>query len=151
MIRPGRRDAGPGTGGRGAGFTLLEVLVAFVIAAAALGVLYRGSLDGLQAATTGRRVEEAVSRAQSRLAAIGHGSAIVAGSRDGQDGRGFRWRTRIAPAAPPAPAARGPDARTGPFIALFDVSVAVAWEDGGRTREVRLDTRRAVTVPPPGP
>ena len=31
------------------GFTLLEVLVAFVIAALALGALFRGTLDGLRA------------------------------------------------------------------------------------------------------
>ena len=133
------------------GFTLLEVLVAFVIAAAALGVMYRGTLDGLRAAVAGGRTEEAVSRAQSRLAAVGRGSILAPGTAQGDDGRGFRWRTRIVPAAAPAPAARGPEARTGPFIALFDVTVEVAWDEDGRTREVRLDTRRATRAPPPGP
>lgn len=138
-------------GRAGAGFTLLEVLVAFVIAAAALGVLYGGALDGLRATVAGARTEEAVSRAQSRLAAVGRGAPPVPGTTGGDDGHGFRWRTRVVAAAPPAPAGAGPEARQGPFIALFDVSVAVAWDEGGRTHQVQLDTQRAAPVPPPSP
>jgi general secretion pathway protein I len=124
------------------GFTLLEVLVAFVIAALALGVLFRGTLDGLYAAQTAGRYEEAVSRAQSRLAALAAGS-LAPGDRQGDDGNGFHWRERITPIASSPQAAGG-------SLALYAVSVAVSWVDGSR-RTVELDSERINTAPGRGP
>ena len=46
------------------GFTLLEVLVAFIIAALALGVLFQGGIGGLTTANAAARYDEALSRAQ---------------------------------------------------------------------------------------
>ena len=132
------------------GFTLLEVLVAFVIAALALGVLYGGTVSGLRAARTAGRYEEAVSRARSRLATVGHGTLLAPGDRRGDDGGGFRWRVRVAPVAT-APAASGTDAAAGPHIGLFDVSVAISWDDGGAERRVELDSQRAAPVAAPAP
>jgi general secretion pathway protein I len=135
------------------GFTLLEVLVAFVIAALALGVLYRGALDGLLATRVSGRVEEAAARAQSHLAAIGHGSAIVPQDAQGDDGGGYRWRMRIRQIGL-VPVARGDDATVarGPHAALYAVSVWIIWgEDGGEDggRAVRLDSARVGLAPPP--
>lgn len=132
------------------GFTLLEVLVAFVIAALALGVLYDGTVSGLRTARTADRYGEAVSRAQSRLAAVGQGTPLVPGTRAGDDGDGFRWRVRIVPEGT-APAARGPEAAAGPHIGLFAVSVAISWTDGAAERVVQLDSQRATRVAPPAP
>src|SRR5918997_799427 len=53
-----------------AGFTLLEALIAFAIAAFALAALLQGALTGLRAAHTATRTEEALARARSRLAAL---------------------------------------------------------------------------------
>jgi general secretion pathway protein I len=119
------------------GFTLLEVLVAFVIAALALGVLFRGTIDGLHTAQIAGRYEEAVTRAQSRLAALTAGS-LTQGDRQGDDGNGFHWRERITPVETTAPAA------------LYAVSVAVSWTDGSR-RTVELDSERIGLVPRSGP
>jgi prepilin-type N-terminal cleavage/methylation domain-containing protein len=47
------------------GFTLLEVLVALVIAALALIVMFRAGGDGLVAVNTASRYEEAIQRAQT--------------------------------------------------------------------------------------
>lgn len=124
---------------REAGFTLLEVMVAFIIAALALGVLYKGALGGLLSARVATQYEDAISRARSRLATIGHGSAIVPGERSGDDGGGFRWRTRVAVAQsgprPPGPITPGSQVAT-----LYAISVAIAWGDGGPSRSVKLDT-----------
>ena len=119
------------------GFTLLEVLVAFVIAALALGVLFRGTIDGLYGAQTAARYEEAVTRAQSHLAALTAGS-LAPGDRQGDDGNGFHWRERITPVETTAPAA------------LYAVSVAVSWTDGSR-RTVELDSERIGAAPRSGP
>jgi general secretion pathway protein I len=128
------------------GFTLLEVLVAFVIAALALGVLFRGTLDGLHASQTAGRYEEAVTRAQSRLAALTAGS-LAPGDRQGDDGNGFRWRERITPIASSPQGAGGSAAGS---LALYAVSVAVSWVDGSR-RTVELDSERIGTAPARGP
>jgi general secretion pathway protein I len=124
------------------GFTLLEVLVAFVIAALALGVLFRGTLDGLRVAQTAGRYEEAVTRAQSRLAALTVGS-LAPGDRQGDDGNGFHWRERITPVTSSPVAAGG-------SLALYGVSVAVSWTDGSR-RTVELDSERIGLTPGRGP
>jgi general secretion pathway protein I len=134
------------------GFTLLEVLVAFVIAALALGLLYEGALGGLVATRVAGQVEEATSRARSHLAVVGHGTAISPGDTQGDDGGGYRWRLSIRRTAT-APAARG-DAVTvarGPHAALYAVTVRISWEGDGGVREVRLDSERVGLAPPAPP
>src|ERR1700755_940187 len=79
------------------GFTLLEVVVALAIAGLALVGLFRAGSDGLFAVDTAARVEEAVQRAQSHLAAVGRDAALVEGEFTGDDGGGFRWTLRVSP------------------------------------------------------
>ena len=127
------------------GFTLLEVLVAFLIAAFALAALFSGGLGGLRAAAVSGRYTEAVSRAQSHLAGAETGDALIAGDRQGDEGSGFHWRVRIVPSAITA-AVPG-----APRLTLFAVSAAESWTEDGRTRSVQLDTMRAAPAPPPPP
>ena len=115
------------------GLALLEVLVAFLIAAAALGVLYSGALDGLRGATAAARSEEALSHARSHLAALGHGQDIVAGESSGDDGGGFHYRLRIVPIASSAPAAE---------VTLYAIRITLSWTEAGRARSVSLDSQR---------
>ena len=131
---------------REAGFTLLEVLVAFAIAAAALTALTQGALGGLHSVRVSGHVQEATSRARSRLATLGRGVPLLPGEQEGDDGGGFRWRQRVAPAGDPLPAAAGA-ARP----VLLDVSVAVSWRLDGRAREVVLRTQRLALLPPEPP
>jgi general secretion pathway protein I len=134
------------------GFTLLEVLVAFVIAALALAVLYQGALDGLLATRVAGRTEDAVTRAQSHLAAVGHGTVVVAGDQQGNDGGGYHWRLLIRPGGI-APLAHGDDAAItkGPHVELFAVTVWISWQEDGTTRDVRLDSERVGLAPPETP
>lgn len=95
------------------GFTLLEVLIAFAIAALALSVLFRATGSGLGSARAASRYEEAVVRARSHLAAITHDAALAAGDASGDDGGGFQWRLSVRPLAslaPPPPEAAASDA-----------------------------------------
>jgi general secretion pathway protein I len=121
------------------GFTLLEVLVAFVIAALALGVLFRGTLGGLRTAQVAGRYEEAVTRAQSHLAALTAGG-LTPGDRQGDDGNGFHWRVRVAPVGLAGAGAS----------ALYAVGVSISWMDGSR-RSVELDSERIGLAPRQGP
>ncbi len=132
------------SGRRADGFTLLEVLVALAIAGLALILLFRAGGDGLFAVDAAARVEEAVERAQSHLAAVGRDAALLQGESEGDDGGGYHWRLRIEPVATwPARAAPG-----APAVAttLFAVEVTISWPGSGHDRVVTLQTRRIATT-----
>ncbi len=140
-----RRDAARGRDG----FTLLEVLVAFIIAALALAALFSGGLGGLRAAAVSGRYAEAVSRAQSHLSAAGIGDALIPSDRQGDEGNGFHWHVRIAPTATATPV---PGAVRGTTVlTLYVVRAAVSWTEDEQTRSVELDTMRTAPAPPPPP
>ena len=146
-----RQGAGPGpqapagvAGGnrpgcqRDGGFTLLEVLVAAVIAGLALAVLFRGAAGSVEAARVAAHVQEATSRARSRLSAL-EGAEPVPGEQAGDDGGGYRWRTRVA------------SVERGGGFALFDLDVQIAWSLDGGERRVELRSRRMAPAPPEPP
>jgi general secretion pathway protein I len=135
---------------RSAGFTLIEVMVAFVIAALALGVLFEGVAGGLRAGQRSGRVAEALSHARSHLAALVAGDP-VAGEQSGDDGGGYRWRGRVTrlAAAPLGDAGGAPDPRA-PRLVLYGIAVRVEWNGDGGARSVTLESERlGLTAPPP--
>lgn len=119
---------------REAGFTLIEVLVAFIIAGLALAVLAHAGLDGLRSSSLSARYQEALTRAQSHLAAIG--DAPQPSDRQGDEGDGYHWHVRIVPLANAVIA-------SGHHATLLAVSVAVSWGHSPG-RRVELDTERVV-------
>jgi len=133
------------------GFMLLEVLVAFVIAALALGVMIEASIGGLRAVATANRYQEALSLARSRLAAAGVGS-LAGREQSGDDGHGFHWTVRVAPLGT-VPLPRGPASNTRmsePQATLYGITVIESWQDNGRERQVRLDSARLGAGPAGG-
>jgi general secretion pathway protein I len=84
-------------GARGeAGFTLVEMLVAFVIMAAMATMLYRGLSSGLGVAGIADGEEAALLVAKARLAAAGVESPLQAGEQDGSDGD-VSWHLALRP------------------------------------------------------
>lgn len=138
---------------RDGGFTLLEVLAAFVIAALALGALTQGAAGGLQSARVAGHYQEALSRAQSRLATIGAtlGAAPAPGVQDGDDGGGYRWRVSVVQIATAARGRGGADPPRPGRAQLLAVTVRVSWRMDGGERDVVLATERLVTAPPEPP
>lgn len=116
---------------RDAGFTLLEVMAAFVIASLAAIVLYQAGFNGAAAAVTAARLQEAVVRAQSRLASVGVLTALQPEQLSGDDGGGFRWRLSIA------------HEESNGALVLYDVQVSEIFGN----RQVTLTTKRV--GPPP--
>ncbi|HEX4172408.1 MAG TPA: prepilin-type N-terminal cleavage/methylation domain-containing protein [Acetobacteraceae bacterium] len=125
------------------GFTLLEVLIALVIAGLALGVLYNAGLTGLLATQAASQNEQAIARARSHLTLATHASPLVAGDWQGDDGGGFAWHLRVTPIASttvrPAYAATPRGSSSFP-LTLYSVTVWISWV--GNRREVRLDTEQ---------
>ena len=127
------------------GFTLLEVLVALIIAGAAAAALFNGVGTGLHATQTAGFYDQAIVRAKSRLAAAAHGTKLLPGDWRGDDGGGFHWRLRVAPVARAAvrPVGLiGPRAASSMAVILYSVTVWIGWSDGGVERDVRLDTEQ---------
>ncbi len=137
----------PGTS-EPAGFTLLEVLVAFVIAALALGVLFQGAIEGLAAVRLADRSSEALSRARSHLAAVGHGIPLRAQTQQGEDGSGFGWSLSMRPLATAPLIQNGGDAQHPLRETMFEVRVTESWGGPQGRRGVTLISRRAAMTPP---
>jgi general secretion pathway protein I len=127
------------------GFTLLEVLVAFIVAALALAVLFEGGLAGVRATRTAGRYEEAVARARSHLAALSAAGALVPEELQGDDGGGYHWHLRVTPIATTAVVRSGDSsaaASSQTAVSLYAVSVAISWKADKGERSVELETRR---------
>ena len=127
------------------GFTLLEVLIAFVIAALAMGALFGGTVAGLDATEVAAKYDEAVSLANSHLAAIGHGTPIAQQETSGADGEGFTWHLRIREAGSRqlqlSDQDRANDVKPSRAV-LYDVVVTESWKIGHHERQFSIATRR---------
>lgn len=138
------------------GFTLLEVLVAFTIAALALGVMFSAVLGGLRTAAIADHVQEALVLARSHLAearaAVASGSVVAQSEQQGDDGHGFHWAVQIRPAASvalPRPDDAQPEAPASKAT-LFAIGITVSWTGDGGHRQVHLDGAKLVARAPAG-
>jgi general secretion pathway protein I len=121
----------------GAGFTLLEVLVALVIFGLAFGVLAQIFQTGFRQSSAAERMSTATLLARSQLARIGIDVPLEIGETEEELEGDFRLRTTIVPA----------DLETGTddFAAVL-VEVAVAWGEPPDERRVALTTLRLAAV-----
>lgn len=124
---------------RSRGFTLIEVLVAFAIAAVMLGALYDVFSVSVGSENAADRYRNAVLLAQSALDAL---STVPISPGHSVDRIGIYERTtEIIPRPDLVP--KGMLYRALPY----EVEVRVSWRDGIRQRSVQLDTLRLVPVP----
>jgi prepilin-type N-terminal cleavage/methylation domain-containing protein len=119
------------------GFTLIEVLVALVVAAIGLGFFLAATGVGLQNVGIADQYVQATRRAQSRLAQVGLTVPLKQGNYSGNDGDGFRWQVNIAQ---PLKHAQGSSAPSLPE--LYPIDVRVRWRSGVSWREVSLRSER---------
>lgn len=124
------------------GFTLLEVMVACVIAVLAFGAVFHTALSGAATARNAGTYQAALTLARSRMAMLGRD--VTDRMSEGDDGP-FHWHVQVA---------REAVAEPGPGVVnwflhkgearptLFAVSVAVSWQAAGRREEIQLATKR---------
>ena len=120
-----------------AGYTLIEVLVAFMILALALSVLLRIFSGGLRNVSVSSDYARAVLVAEAQLATAGVSDALVPGDTSGDDGGKFPW-TRIVRNYVPF---EGYDRGALP-VPAYHVTVIVEWPHAGSTRQIDLSTIR---------
>lgn len=139
-----RKSGMPRAPFRQSGYTLLEVIIAFGLLAAALALLL-GTLTG--ATRQVRRAADAGTaalHAQSMIDQVGVGAPLEAGEESGdfEEGR-YRWTMRVRPwtePGPPLPTALVSNTR------LFEVALEVEWGEAADQR-LRLQTLRLVDTP----
>jgi general secretion pathway protein I len=131
------------------GFTLLEVLIALVIAGIALATVFRAASENIQATGAAARYQEALSRARSHL--DGSSANLVFGEQEGDDGGGFHWRVAVRPldsTGKKDSAGRTMEASSSLVITLCAVTVWINWREGTHGRMVRLDSERLLITAP---
>jgi general secretion pathway protein I len=132
---------------RARGYTLIEVVVAFALLAAALTLLL-GTLSGAARQVRGTAdAGRAALYAQSLLAGVGVGAPIEAGATRGEfEGGRYRWRLDIQPWNDPSAAAA---ARIDPGAPrLLELRLELDWGTGTRTEQLRLRTLRLIAPRP---
>jgi general secretion pathway protein I len=122
---------------RSRGYTLIEVLVAFVILAMALTVLLRIFSGGVRNVAVSSDYAKAVLIAESRLATAGIDDTLAPGETDGIENGRFRW-TRVVTDYEPTSSYQS----TVKGLRAYHVTVTVSWPNGDKERQVELNTVR---------
>ncbi|MDF1584266.1 MAG: type II secretion system protein [Methyloprofundus sp.] len=119
-----------------AGFSLLEILIAFSILALSLGVLLNIFSGGLNRAIVSEEYQQAVTIAQSKLAAAGVEWPLADGDKQGQMLDKFNWTLFIQPLN-----SDDIDAAAAPLnIQTYQVVARVQWLAGNDDRQIELTT-----------
>jgi general secretion pathway protein I len=122
------------------GFTLLEVVVAFVLLAVILVTVFQIFSSGLARASDLDERSRALVLAQSRIAVVGLEQKIEgpSQSRGESDDRKYRWTLTVEPYDEPTEQGQ-PQPMSS--LQLYRVESTVAWEGvDGRARDLRLTT-----------
>jgi len=120
-----------------AGFSLVEVVVAFAVAALALGVLYQIFSSAARQAILVQHYGRALAVADARLTEAGIAEQLASSAQAGETDDRFRWRRTVEPYLPgeelaPASAVLSP----------YRVTVEVRWSHDGGERAIALSTVR---------
>jgi general secretion pathway protein I len=122
---------------RDGGFTLIEVLVAFTIAALTLGALSQVYSIGIGAVTHTSAEKEALSIAQSSFEELGISESL--NPTDTTDSVEGKYTRRVVVRASRE---RIPDAQGGSRPVVYEVEVTISWREMLQTRSVSLQTMR---------
>lgn len=130
------------------GFTLLEVMLAFVLLASATGLLIAMLSNGLRQVQQAQRETEAALYAQSLLDPLGALEPITPDQRTGEfaDGR-YRYQLDIEETKDPAPRAEDFNAIVREPLTnaprLYRIALVVSWGAGQAGQQMRFTTLRA--------
>ena len=121
------------------GYTLIEVIIAFVILALTLGAVFEVFSTGLRAASDADAYSTATVLAQSRLASLASDEALSVGETSGDLEGGFKWHASVAPY-------RNDESEIiDPFSVIpLLLTMTVRWGRAENTREISLVTLKLV-------
>ncbi|HUZ75082.1 MAG TPA: type II secretion system protein [Stellaceae bacterium] len=122
---------------RPGGFTLVEVLVAFAIAAVLLVALLRSFSGGVAGSARAGAYAEATTLAESTLETLGTSVKLSDGMNAATDDGPYRIAVTARLYTPPD--------RTEPaqlYVVPYEVAVTVTWREGQRAQSITLRTLR---------
>jgi general secretion pathway protein I len=120
---------------RSRGYTLVEVLVAFMIMALALTVLLRIFSSGVRNVGIASDYAQAVLIGESRLATAGIDEGLAPGETSGVEADGFHWTRRVTTYEPSVEYATHVKGTRAYFV-----TVTVTWPNGEKERSINLST-----------
>ena len=123
------------------GFTLIEMLAAFMVFALGFAVMMDVASSGMRNARRTAEQTEAALWAQSLMDAAGIDAKIEPGASSGKFDRKYRWDMQVSDWEPPADAARFEGAAP---LELYRIEVVVRWGNGQTERSSKFVTVRAV-------
>ena len=133
---------------RQTGFSLLEVLVAFVVLALVLSVLMQIFSGGIRNTNRATQHQEAILLAKSKLASVGIEIPLKIGEFTGNIGRRYQWRLNISHHQDDALESYNQNATTPltvPVI-LLNTSIEVFWNEPDASGSVKLQTLKMARV-----
>jgi general secretion pathway protein I len=120
------------------GFSLLEVLVAFVVMGLVVGTLLQLFGASMRSVALSDEYSFAVQVAESRLAAVGSEIKVEQGNVSGEEkGSGYHWNVGMEPIKA--------DEKTEKLqvaLQMYRVDVTVTWKSGEKPREFHLSSLR---------
>ena len=128
------------------GFSLLEVLVAFVILALILGVLMQIFSGGLRNASRVDEYQQAMLLGQSKLASIGIEIPLKVSESDGEFDAVYRWHVSVRPYLVAPTQTSDQTGLPVPIlpVSLLEVEIQVLWGGSAQPRSASLKTLRLV-------
>ena len=124
------------------GFSLLEVLVAFVILALVLGVAMEIFSGGLRNVSRAGEYQQALLLGQSKLTSVGIETPLVVGESSGEFGNPnatYRWQLSIRPYRDQQMEQEGSPAAALP-VTLLEVGIRVSWGTSASPYAIDLKT-----------
>lgn len=120
------------------GFSLLEVLVAFSIAALSLGVLFQIYTKGTTAVILGEEYAQAVVIAESRLAYATVFENLEVSETSGRENDRYDWEVSVEDYVDETAS------DFTPVLLLKQVKVTVTWDSVGNSRSINLHSLKPV-------
>ena len=120
---------------RDRGYTLIEVLVAMIILASSLAIIFRIFSGGLLKIGVATDYTRAAMVAESVLAATGNTEKLVAGETSGRLLDKYRWSRSVAPYQ-----SSEPSSKSNKTVNAYKVTVVVEWPARQGVRSMDLST-----------
>jgi general secretion pathway protein I len=147
----------PATGYRAGGFTLIELVAAFVIFALGFGVLLQILGGALHTTSQSAEYTKAAMWAQSLLDTQGIGEPLQEGSSSGRFDDHYSWQLNVAKYDPPPVASTAGSLTTSDAnglittpitqLDLFQLELVVSWGTQYLTHHARFSTVRVMNPP----
>lgn len=129
---------------RSRGFTLLEVLLAFVIFALSFAVVLEILGGSMRSSVRAREYTEAALLGQSLMDGVGTEIPILEGGGSGEAPGGYRWELVISPYQPRSDGERYLELAELSGTALYWIDLDVSWGEAPRERTAHFSTVRGV-------